>query len=289
MSRSDIQAYLTQIGRLPILSRESQLRHCRHIYAWVHHPDGRANAPKNVRRLGVRSLDIMTRTNLRLVVSIAKRYQGRGLDLADLIQEGNLGLIRGLELFDPTRGYTVSTYCYWWIRQAINRALHTSARMVRMPISTLETLSRVRRFCSQYAHTHGHPPTSQEIADALNITIQRLSMIIDAHEETNCLSLDTSITHDGNTLLEVIPNSTSSPSNEPDLFLEVTENTETLSEALTFLTPEETQLIESIFFHHRTQREIAPELGVSPSRVGQLQRDALRKLRYYLAQNGYSR
>ena len=140
MSSSEFSQYLTDIGRFPVLSRESQLRHCQNIHRWVNWEGGRDAAPKNVHRSGSRSLETMVRTNLRLVVSIAKKYTGKGVDLQDLIQEGNIGLIRGLEMFDPTRGYQVSTYCYWWVRQGITRAIHSYARTIRMPINSPRSL-----------------------------------------------------------------------------------------------------------------------------------------------------
>ena len=133
MSSSELSQYLTDIGRFPVLSRESQLRHCQAIHRWVHHEGGRAAAPRNIQRVGARSLETMVKTNLRLVVSIAKKYTNKGVALEDLIQEGNIGLIRGLELFDPARGYQVSTYCYWWVRQGVTRAIHSYARTRSVP------------------------------------------------------------------------------------------------------------------------------------------------------------
>ena len=164
MAQSEIHSYLTEIGRHPVLSREAQLRHCRRIHDWIHHEDGRDAAPASTQRYGRRSMEAMTTTNLRLVVSIAKRYQGRGLELADLIQEGNIGLIRGLELYDPTRGYAVSTYAYWWIRQAITRSIHAQSRHIRLPINTHELIARIQRFITEHASTHGQAPSVVEIA-----------------------------------------------------------------------------------------------------------------------------
>jgi RNA polymerase sigma factor (sigma-70 family) len=161
-----INQYLTNISRHPILSREAQLRHSRRIQAWVRYtPPGttepdRSAAPASIVRAGRRSLDVMAQSNLRLVVHIAKRYQHRGLELGDLIQEGSIGLIRGIELFDPTRGYAFSTYSYWWVRQSITRALYNQARLIRLPINTQETLFQIRRFVSQYTATTAPPPPS---------------------------------------------------------------------------------------------------------------------------------
>jgi DNA-directed RNA polymerase sigma subunit (sigma70/sigma32) len=108
MTSTGLDTYLNEIGRLPVLTEESQLLHCRRIHAWVQWPGGRDNAPERIRRIGRRSMDVMITTNLRLVVSITRRYLNRGMELEDLIQEGNIGLARGLELFDPTRAATGS-------------------------------------------------------------------------------------------------------------------------------------------------------------------------------------
>lgn len=288
MSQSEVNDYLTEIGRHPVLSKEAQLRHCRRIHAWIHHEGGRDAAPLHVRRAGTRSMEVMTRTNLRLVVSIAKRYQGRGLEFADLIQEGNLGLIRGLELFDPTRGYAVSTYAYWWIRQAITRAIHTHARVIRLPINTHELLTRIQRFIGEFTSNNGCAPTLAEIAEYVDSTPERVSQVLATRNMTTCSSLDALSTESGSPIIDMIPNPTDSTANAPDEYLTTNTNREAVQAALEKLPENEAQVLESIFFHGRSLKEVAEEQGFSRSRAGQLQRSALKRLRYVLALNGHA-
>ena len=288
MSNSELQSYLTDVGRLPVLSKEAQLRHCHRIYAWVHHELGRDAAPSSIRRAGSRSMAVMVQTNLRLVVSIAKRYQGRGLDMLDLIQEGNLGLIRGLELFDPTRGYAVSTYAYWWIRQAITRAIHTYARHIRLPINTHEVLSRAQRFTSEFTAAHGRPPTFTEIAEHCGTTPDRITAMLDQQAITTCRSLDALCTDDGNALLDLIAYDTSNATGSPDETLRLEDNREVITLAMHRLPQVEAQILFGVFFENRSLRDIATELGFSRSRAGQVQKMALNRLRDILRSQGHT-
>jgi RNA polymerase sigma factor (sigma-70 family) len=287
MSQSEIQNYLSEIGRHPVLSKEAQLRHCQRIYAWVHHEDGRDGAPLPIRRAGTRSMEVMVRTNLRLVVSIAKRYQHRGLDLADLIQEGNLGLIRGLELYDPTRGYAVSTYAYWWIRQAINRAIHTHARAIRIPINTHELLARIQRITTEHLTLHGTAPTLEQIAVLTETTPERISQVLQINTITSCASLDTLSTEGGSAIVDLLSTPTATNESEPDEHLTLRTNQDAITHALTHLSTTEATVIRESFFNRRTLKDIATELGFSRCRAGQIQKAALRKLRYYLSLDGH--
>jgi RNA polymerase primary sigma factor len=288
MSQSEVHSYLTEIGRHPVLSKEAQLRHCQRIYAWVHHEAGRDAAPDRIRRSGSRSMEVMIRTNLRLVVSIAKRYQGRGLDLADLIQEGNLGLIRGLELYDPTRGYAVSTYAYWWIRQAITRALHTHARSIRLPINTHELLARIQRFTTEHTSLYGTAPTVLQIAEYTDTSPERIAQVLQTHTLTACSSLDAITTEGGTTIIDLIPSPTESNESEPDEVLALDANKEAVQAALAALNPTEFRIIQASFFQGRTLKDIATEFGFSRCRAGQIQKTAIRKLRITLALAGHA-
>ena len=285
MSQSDIGDYLTQVGRHPVLSKEAQLRHCQRIHAWLHHEAGRNEAPLGIRRSGQRSMDVMVRTNLRLVISIAKRYQNRGLDMADLIQEGNLGLIRGLELFDPTRGYAVSTYAYWWIRQAITRAIHTYARPIRLPINTFELLNRAQRVTHTFFTKHGRVPTVPELADEIGVTEERMQQVIDHHASTLCHSLDMVAADNESPLLAFVADQSL-----PEAYdtLESAGNYEAVRQAMqSCLNQTEAQILHAVFHENRTFRALSEELGITRSRVGQIHYAALNKVRLYLERLGY--
>lgn len=287
MAHSEIHDYLTEVGRHPVLSKEAQLRHCRRIHAWVHHEGGRDAAPLHIRRAGRRSMEVMTITNLRLVISIAKRYQNRGLDMADLIQEGNIGLIRGLELFDPTRGYAVTTYAYWWIRQSITRAIHTHARAIRLPINTHELITRIQRFTNEFAAAEGRPPNYPEIAQAVEVSPERVAQILQTHTSTVCCSLDAVCAESTSPLIDLLANPEGTNGVEPDEFILATAAREDVHSALDALNPTEATIVRGRYFEDRTLREISEELGFTRSRAGQVQQVALRKLRTQLARQGH--
>lgn len=280
-STHDITAYLNEVGRLPVLTREAQLLHCRRIHAWVHHPGGREAAPRRIARAGQRSMDVMVVTNTRLVVSIAKKYANRGLELLDLIQEGNIGLVRGLELYDPTRGYAFSTYAYWWIRQAITRALHSHARMIRLPVNTHEKLTRIHRYSIEFQNIHGRLPTTAELATELGLTEGRIERMLTYSATTTCSSLDC-IMRDGDaaeTVVQIIANPEENPANSPEAALELTTHFELLNLAKDFLNDLELHVLHAVFFEGRTLQEVAEHLGLSRSTIHTVRQRAVRQLR----------
>jgi RNA polymerase sigma factor (sigma-70 family) len=286
MSQSEIHDYLTQVGRHPVLSKEAQLRHCQRIYAWLHCEAGKDAAPLRLRRAGERSMEVMVRTNLRLVISIAKRYQNRGLDMADLIQEGNLGLIRGLELFDPTRGYAVSTYAYWWIRQAITRAIHTYARPIRLPINTFELLNRAQRVSHTFFTEFGRTPTISELAEELSVTEERMQQVIDHHATTLCHSLDMINSESDSPLITFVADESLPEAYEA---LEAAGNYEAVRLAMRkCLNETEAQILHAVFHENTTFRALSEELGITRSRVGQIHYAALNKVRVYLSHRGHA-
>ncbi|NBT50274.1 MAG: sigma-70 family RNA polymerase sigma factor [Marivivens sp.] len=279
MTPSEVTSYLTDIGRHPVLSKEAQLLHCQKIWAWVNHPDGRDKAPPRVQRAGKRAMDRMVETNLRLVVSIAKRFQRRGLDLADLIQEGNIGLITGLERYDPTRGYCVSTYAYWWIRVGITRAIHCQGRTIRLPINSHELLAKIERFTNEYLMEHGTPPSLEHLAAECNVTPRRIKDVIRSNDVTVCASLDSFVSETGNPLMEVIPDLNSMTPNE---ILEIEDDLDSIRQGLDKLPEMEREVINAVFYNKTSLKEIAGKHGFSRAKAGQYQRAGLMRLRRLL-------
>lgn len=288
MSKSDVQAYLDQISRHPKLTPEAQMRHCQRIQAWIRFtPEGapepdRTAAPRSIARKGQQSMDVMVRTNLRLVVYIAKNYQNKGLDLLDLIQEGSLGLIRGIELYDPTRGYAFSTYVYWWIRQSISRSILNLARPVRLPVNTMERFYRIEKYINEYHATHGVPPSLDNISTTLKLDISAITRTLDSFRSTNCYSLDISVPDTGTPILDLVP-SIATMSNTPELALEADQKSEVIEKGLSTLTHEQAYIIRETYFKNRTLRELSSELGKSKHSLGSIRSRGLSALRYYLA------
>jgi RNA polymerase sigma factor (sigma-70 family) len=280
--------YLNDIARHPILSREAQLRHAYRIRAWYDYtPPGatepdRTKAPPRVARLGKLSLDVMVRTNLRLVVHLAKRYQNRGLELSDLIQEGSLGLIRGIELFDPTRGYAFSTYSYWWIRQSICRALYNTSRTIRLPVNVQDTAAKARRYMHEFLGTHGRHPTLDELATEFGVTPERISEMLSSCAMTDCLSMDTLCQLTDTSLAEILTAPEPTRSESPELNAISTEREELLQQALDELEPAQRRVINAMHFEGASLQQLSQEFGISRHSVSTLHRKALRSLRVRL-------
>ena len=169
-----VKVYLKEIGRVPLLSPDEEVELAQRM------AEGDAYAKKR-----------LAEANLRLVVSIAKRYVGRGMQFLDLIQEGNLGLIKAVEKFDHTKGFKFSTYATWWIRQAITRAIADQARTIRIPVHMVETINKVKKVSSQLLHQNGHDPTAEEIAAALDMPVDKVREIMRVAQEP--VSLETPI------------------------------------------------------------------------------------------------
>jgi RNA polymerase nonessential primary-like sigma factor len=275
----EAQDYMNNLGRYPVLTPEAQLHHSRRIHKWINWPDGRDQAPPLVRKRGERSMNAMVITNARLVVSIAKKYQNCGMDFSDLIQEGNLGLIRGLEMYDPSRGYAVSTYTYWWIRQGITRALLGQSRMIRLPVHCHELISRVQRYRQEHTANHGTAPTIDQIAEALKLKPARLRTLLDQYAVTQCVSSDILVAEGDTPLIELIggPDPLS-----PVLAAEDTEISDLVQEALQFLPENEAIVLRRHTIEGHTLGTIGETLGVSRSRAGQLFQSATRRVRAHV-------
>ncbi len=258
-----VKVYLKEIGRVPLLSPEEEIDLAIRII------DGDEAAKKR-----------LSEANLRLVVSIAKRYLGRGMQFLDLIQEGNLGLIKAVEKFDYTKGFKFSTYATWWIRQAITRAIADQARTIRIPVHMVETINKVKKVSSQLLHTNGHEPTADEISDELDMPVDKVREIMRVAQEP--VSLETPIGEEEDSHLgDFIPDDDAPAPAEAASHTLLKEQ---LAEVLDTLTPREEKVLRLRFGledgRSRTLEEVGKEFNVTRERIRQIEAKALRKLRH---------
>ena len=258
-----VKVYLKEIGRVPLLSSEEEIDLAIRI----------ANGD-------VQAKQRLSEANLRLVVSIAKRYLGRGMQFLDLIQEGNLGLIKAVDKFDYTKGFKLSTYATWWIRQAITRAIADQARTIRIPVHMVETINKVKKVQSQLLHQNGHEPTPDEIADELDLPVDKVREIMRVAQEP--VSLETPIGEEEDSHLgDFIPDD-GAPA--PADAASHTMLREQLSDVLSTLTPREEKVLRLRFGledgRSRTLEEVGKEFNVTRERIRQIEAKALRKLRH---------
>lgn len=291
---SSTTLYLREINRTPLLTAEQEIELAKRIEAGaqarevlvpgVGDPDEQARLQEAV-RLGERARDRLVESNLRLVVSIAKKHFGRGLSFLDLIQEGNLGLQHAVEKFEWRRGFRFSTYAYWWIRQAITRAIADHGRTIRLPVHVIEQLTKLYNASRELQSALGREPTPDEIADRLGIKPDQVREAFRAAKVP--LSLETPIGEEAeSTLADLIADAASRAPSElaEDAFL-----ADTLDRALReHLSPRETELLRLRYGldregHERTLAEVGQQLGVSRERVRQLEASALHKLRRVLS------
>ena len=258
-----VRMYLKEIGKVNLLSPDEE------IDLAMKMAEGDRDAKKR-----------MAEANLRLVVSIAKRYVGRGMLFLDLIQEGNLGLIKAVEKFDYSKGYKFSTYATWWIRQAITRAIADQARTIRIPVHMVETINKVMRISRQLLQELGHDPTPEEIAEDMGMPVEKVREILKIAQEP--VSLETPIGEEEDSHLgDFIPDEDAS---EPAEAASFTLLKEQLSEVLGTLTPREEKVLRLRFGiedgRTRTLEEVGKEFNVTRERIRQIEAKALRKLRH---------
>ena len=261
-----VKVYLKEIGRVPLLTPDEEVQLALDI---------KEGGPK-----GERAKQRLSEANLRLVVSIAKRYVGRGMQFLDLIQEGNLGLIKAVEKFDHTKGFKFSTYATWWIRQAITRAIADQARTIRIPVHMVETINKVKKVSSQLLHENGHEPSAEEIAERLEMPVDKVREIMRVAQEP--VSLETPIGEEEDSHLgDFIPD------DEAPVPAEAASQTllkEQLAEVLKTLTPREEKVLRLRFGledgRPRTLEEVGKEFNVTRERIRQIEAKALRKLRH---------
>jgi len=258
-----VKAYLKEIGRVPLLTPDEEVALATRMAA------GDEDAKK-----------LLAEANLRLVVSIAKRYVGRGMQFLDLIQEGNLGLIKAVEKFDHTKGFKFSTYATWWIRQAITRAIADQARTIRIPVHMVETINKVKKVSSQLLHKNGHEPSAEEIAEELDMPVEKVREIMRVAQEP--VSLETPIGEEEDSHLGDFIQDDDAPA--PADAASHTLLKEQLGEVLESLTPREEKVLKLRFGledgRSRTLEEVGREFKVTRERIRQIEAKALRKLRH---------
>ena len=293
---SSLSAFLGEIGRHQLLTPEQELTLGRKVQAMVALQErcslagGQGDAcdysdvERRVLRLGERAKQQMITANLRLVVNLAKRYQGKGLDLLDLIQEGTIGLTRAVEKFDPTRGHRFSTYAYWWIRQGLNRALSTQSRTIRIPVNVNEKLTRLRAAKARHLQANGQSPSPLDLARAMELPLAEVEELLACELRSVTVSLQGAVRSksDPSELVDLLPSEEMAPMERAEL-AERSASVWTLLERAN-LTPKERTVVMLRFgldgtHEWRTLAEVARQLACSREYCRQVVQRALRKLR----------
>ena len=261
-----VRMYLKEIGKVPLLTADEEIEIAKKML------EGGEEAEAAKKKLA--------EANLRLVVSIAKRYVGRGMLFLDLIQEGNLGLIKAVEKFDYTKGFKFSTYATWWIRQAITRAIADQARTIRIPVHMVETINKLIRVSRQLLQEKGREPQPEEIAEAMGISVEKVREIVKIAQEP--VSLETPIGEEEDSHLgDFIQDDDAPPPAEAASFTLMKEQ---LMSVLDTLTPREKKVLSLRFGledgRQRTLEEVGQEFNVTRERIRQIEANALRKLRH---------
>lgn len=260
-----VRIYLQQIGKIPLISHEEEIEVARQI------KENNSEIAKN----------ILVNANLRLVVSIAKKYIGRGLSFLDLIQEGNIGLMKAAERFDYEKGYKFSTYATWWIQQSITRAIADKARAIRLPIHMIESLGKIRKATLELTTELGHPPSKQELAYKLGLSMQKLTSILKAAQSTISIETPANQKEDSTKIADyIVDENTLAPENRVSQ-----ENlSEDIQKMLKQLSPKERDILILRYGldnngEKKTLDEIGSHYGVSRERIRQIENRAISKLK----------
>ena len=264
-SDDSVRIYLQQIGKIPLLSAEEELEVAKKIY----------ETQSEIAR------KVLINANLRLVVSIAKKYIGRGLSFLDLIQEGNMGLIKATEKFDYTKGYKFSTYATWWIQQSITRAIADKARIIRLPIHLIESINKIKKATMDLTTELGRIPVKQEIADKMGITVSKLTSIIKATQSTISIDTPTGQKDDSNKIIDYIVDESTIA---PDSLVSQESMLDDIKGMLDQLSQKERDVLILRFGlnndgNKKTLDEIGSIYGVSRERIRQIENRAISKLK----------
>ena len=264
-SDDSVRIYLQQIGKIPLLSPEEELEVAKKIY----------ETQSEIAR------KVLINANLRLVVSIAKKYIGRGLSFLDLIQEGNMGLIKATEKFDYTKGYKFSTYATWWIQQSITRAIADKARIIRLPIHLIESINKIKKATMDLTTELGRIPNKQEIADKMGITVAKLTSIIKSTQSTISIDTPTGQKDDSNKIIDYIVDESTIA---PESLVSQESMLDDIKEMLDQLSQKERDVLILRFGlnndgNKKTLDEIGSIYGVSRERIRQIENRAISKLK----------
>ncbi len=300
---SSLSDFLGEIGRHQLLTPEKELTMGRKVQEMVvlinrcQSAGGKGPAceysevEKKTIKVGEKAKNAMITANLRLVVNLAKRYQGKGLELLDLIQEGTLGLTRAVEKYDPSRGHRFSTYAYWWIRQGLNRALSTQSRTIRIPVNINEKLTKLRSAKSKLMQSKGAPPTSLELAEEMKITKEEIDELLSCELRSITISLQGTVKSksDPSELVDILPSEQTPPMELAELAERTASAWKLLDKAN--LTEKERKIVSLRFGldgsnEWRTLAEVARHMNCSREYCRQVVQRALRKLRKAGIQNG---
>jgi len=273
-----INSYYNSVAGTPLLSREEENDLATKVQKWKNN----RKAGEATRRIGLESKDKMIKANLRLVIKIAYQYKGNGLEVPDLISEGNMGLIQGIDRFDPRRGAKLSTYCSWWIKLRIRRALSNKSRTIRVPIPVLEEKNKIKKFINNFEKENDREPSFEEIRKKFKFSEEKLQRLLESGQHIQSLDGSTD-DEDSFALGDLIEDSSSQ---NPSLSAEIKDNEKLLERVLEKLGDREKLIIIKRFGlsnqNKQTLEQIGKICGVTRERVRQVETIAMRKLRFYV-------
>ncbi|MEL6502386.1 MAG: sigma-70 family RNA polymerase sigma factor [Cyanobacteria bacterium J06635_13] len=280
-SNNSVRDYLKEIGRTPLLTAADEVRFANQIQAMLPLLEQENLTPEEqkVVRIGQKAKQAIVKANLRLVVSVAKKYQNRGLSMLDLIQEGSIGLMRASEKFDAGKGYKFSTYSYWWIRQAMTRAIANHARTIRLPIHITQDLNKIKKTTRLLSQKLGRKPNEDEIAQELDMDLKKLRSLAESARRTRLKSLNATIDDNQTELGQILADDSASPSD----FVASQELRTQIQNLLHTLSPKQRAVITLRYGLNNgktmTYEQIGEVCGVSRERVRQIKNKAMKLLK----------